>query len=176
MYVKLSNDRPERYSVTQLRRDSPQTSLPKNPSDDLLAKFGVYPLAATPEPEHDNSTQRVVEDTPVLLDGAWQQAWKVVDLTPEELASKAVQLREEAKSDRQAAVDATKVTVSSGKVFDGDETSQTRMARAIVALQAMGVQSTMWALADNAFVEVTLGELVEALALAGTEQTRLWSI
>lgn len=164
------------YSVSRLQNQNPQVSFPSEMSDEVLSEWGVHRVHAAERPTYDVNTERVAEGAPVLLDGTWRQAWEVIGLTPEELASKAVQLREEAKSDRQAAVDAIKVTVSSGKVFDGDETSQTRMARAIVALQATGVQSTMWGLADNTFVEVTLGELVEALALAGTEQTRLWSI
>ena len=48
------------------------------------------------------------------------------------------------------------------------------MARAVVALQAAGQAETVWVLADNAPATVTLGELAEALALAGAEQTRLW--
>src|SRR5450830_1468620 len=54
-----------------------------------------------------------------------------------------------AKSARQAAVAAIKVTTSSGKTFDGDETSQERMARAIQMADATGQSSTTWVLADN---------------------------
>ena len=31
------------YSVSQLRRDNPQTSFPKAPTDELLATFNVFP-------------------------------------------------------------------------------------------------------------------------------------
>lgn len=86
------------------------------------------------------------------------------------------ELREIAKSARQTAVDSIKVTTSSGKIFDGDETSQTRMARAILALQATNTPSTVWVLADNTPTQVTAAELIEALALAGAEQARLWVI
>lgn len=84
--------------------------------------------------------------------------------------------REELKAARQAAVDAIKVTVSTGKIFDGDEMSQTRMSRAIIGLQAAGVPTITWTLADNTSVDVTLAELTEALILAGQEQARLWVI
>ena len=83
-------------------------------------------------------------------------------------------LRDEFKAQRQAAVDAIKVTVNTGKVFDGDELSQTRMARAIVGMQAAGAPTIRWVLADNTPTEVTLAEITEALVLAGEEQARLW--
>lgn len=88
----------------------------------------------------------------------------------------AKRLREQAKAARQQAVDSIKVTTSTGKTFDGDEISQTRMARAIIALQAAGAPSVTWVLADNTAIEATLAELKEALALAGAEQARLWVI
>jgi hypothetical protein len=36
----------------------------------------------TPPLEHDPALFRAVEITPVLIDGAWQQAWELVDLPP----------------------------------------------------------------------------------------------
>lgn len=77
-------------------------------------------------------------------------------------------------SQRQAMVDSIVVTTSSGKSFDGDETSQNRMVRAIIALESAGVPSAVWVLADNTPSMVTVSELKEALALAGAEQARIW--
>lgn len=101
------------------------------------------------------------------------------DGTPEEeqaYLTDPVRLREEAKQARQSTVDAIKVTVSTGKVFDGDETSQGRMARAIIGLQATGLPSITWVLADNTSTQATLAELTEALCLAGARQGELWAI
>jgi len=67
-----------------------------------------------------------------------------------------------------------KVTTASGKVFDGDETSQDRMARAISIASISGQIQTQWKLADNTIVMVTLDELKEALTLAGQEMSRIW--
>jgi hypothetical protein len=53
MYVKNTNGQPETYSIGQLRRDNPNTSFPKRPSDELLAGWGIYPLTPTPQPEYD---------------------------------------------------------------------------------------------------------------------------
>lgn len=88
--------------------------------------------------------------------------------TPEELEHLA---REAFKAQRQTLVDNIKVTVGD-KTFDGDETSQTRMARAITVL--LEGETVLWVLADNTSVQVTKEELIEALRLAGEEQTRLW--
>jgi len=48
------------------------------------------------------------------------------------------------------------------------------MARAIIALNAAGVASTVWVLANNEPVSVTVEQLSRALVLAGLEQSRLW--
>lgn len=84
--------------------------------------------------------------------------------------------KEDLKLQRELAVGAIKVTVSSGKEFDGNEDAQGRMARAIIGLQAAGVGSIRWVLADNTATDVTLAELTEALVLSGQEQSRLWVI
>lgn len=80
--------------------------------------------------------------------------------------------RQAFKADRAAAVKAITVTTSAGNSFDGDEESQGRMARAILALPIDG--TVTWVLADNSAIQVTAAELIEALALAGAEQARLW--
>ena len=61
-------------------------------------------------------------------------------------------------------------------MFDGDETAQTRMTRAILGMQISEIPTITWTLADNSVVEVTAEELKEALILAGVEQARLWPI
>lgn len=104
--------------------------------------------------------------TPEVL-AAYQASLPVP--TPEEL-------RANAKAARTEAVAAITVTTSTGKVFDGDEQSQERMARAILISQLTGLTSTTWTLADNAIVAVTLAELTEALILSGQQQAALWPI
>lgn len=79
---------------------------------------------------------------------------------------------QEAKSLRQAEVDAIVVTTTSGKSFDGDEKSQDRMSRAINALN--NLEQTLWVLSDNSPTLVSREELQEALRLAGAAQTAIW--
>lgn len=92
------------------------------------------------------------------------------ELTEVELAQQA---RAEFKRNREMLVNSIIVNVN-GKLFDGDETSQTRMTRAIVGLQASGVPTINWTLADNTTVQVTVQELTEALILSGQRQAEIW--
>ncbi len=97
-------------------------------------------------------------------------------ITADDKAQQAAQAAREAwKARRAEAVRNIKVTTASGRVFDGDEISQARMARAVLGLQEAGEGATVtWVLADNTPVAVTAAELSEALTLAGAEQARLW--
>jgi hypothetical protein len=83
--------------------------------------------------------------------------------------------REQLKAQRQAAVDAITVTVG-GKVFDGDETSQERMARALKVADLTGQTSCTWVLHDNTAVTVTSAELGQALALSMQAMGAVWVI
>ena len=89
------------------------------------------------------------------------------------VAPEPVKTLEQLKIERQAAVDAITVTVDD-LTFDGDEVSQTRMARAIVVMQAASVPTISWVLHDNTVATVTVTQLTQALAAAGAEQARLW--
>ncbi|USE71536.1 hypothetical protein CTT31_20855 [Pseudoalteromonas maricaloris] len=59
-----------------------------------------------------------------------------------------------------------------GKVFDGDEASQDRMARACQFMS--DTDEIVWVLADNNPCSVTKSELMEAGRLAGLKQAELW--
>lgn len=154
----------------------PDTSFhPSGPTPEFLAEHGCYPVSMWRE--FDRSTHKLEQVEP-YLDGDTVYTVKAVPLTNEELAENDKIAKAEARREviaiREEAVARIRVTTSSGKTFDGDETSQTRMARAVVALQAAGQTETLWVLADNTPATVSLDELAEALALAGAEQTRLW--
>lgn len=93
--------------------------------------------------------------------------------TPAEKAAAAERAARRAfKGKRQEKVDAIVVTTQSGKTFDGDETSQNRMTRAVVGLKDGDLIE--WVLADNSVAGVSRQELAEALYLAGREQSLLW--
>ena len=84
--------------------------------------------------------------------------------------------REIAKAARAVAVAAIKVTTQAGNTFDGDEGSQGRMTRAIIALSTGLAPSVNWVLADNSVIQATAAELTEALVLAGMAQAAMWVI
>jgi hypothetical protein len=86
MYIKVNNDAPENYSIGQLRRDNPQTSFPKQISEEMLAEYDVY-ATTTAKPPEVLSTQKLNQSTkPVLVDGAWVYQWTVVEKTADEIA------------------------------------------------------------------------------------------
>jgi len=81
------------YTVGDLRRDNPNISFPKRPSDELLAEWNVHRVTKTDRPTVDH-TKNVTEGTPVLIDGTWTQVWETTDATAEEIAE-----REQARLD-----------------------------------------------------------------------------
>ena len=103
------------------------------------------------------------------------QVVAIPEPTAEELAEQELQKK---KADRAEAVSKITVTVD-GMVFDGDETAQDRMARAITMFQANNLPAdyqTDWVLADNTIAKVTVTQLSQALLLAGQAQTALWTV
>lgn len=85
----------------------------------------------------------------------------------------------QAKAKRSQAVSGIVVTVD-GLQFQGDEESQNRMARAVVAAfstgKALGEVTISWRLADNSQKNVTAQQLAQALQLARTQQDALWPL
>lgn len=86
------------------------------------------------------------------------------------------EVRDAAKAARRQAVDAIKVTTAAGNTFDGDETSQGRMSRAILVMSTGAAEAVPWVLADNSVIQADIAELTEALTKAGAAQAALWVI
>lgn len=119
-----------------------------------------------------NTPARYMTELGPLPEGALLEAPAKTDeeLAAEELA--------QAKAERADAVSRITVTVD-GMVFDGDETSQERMARTITAAVATGEDmsaTTTWVLADNTVAKVSIKQLAQALRAAGEAQTELWTM
>ena len=77
MHLKLTNGQPETYSIGQLRRDNPQVSFPKVPSNELLASYGVYPYTRPAPSEYDSLTWRLIDGEFVNVNGAWMLPYKL---------------------------------------------------------------------------------------------------
>lgn len=147
----------------------------------LWHQSGYAYVFPAPQPVHDPITQFVRQIMPVQTAlGDWEQRWEVVALDPDAVAAnqaaQAAQARAAAKVARAQAVEAIQVTTQAGNTFDGDELSQGRMSRAIIALSTGLAPSVNWVLADNSVIAATAAELTEALVLAGMAQAAIWVI
>jgi hypothetical protein len=101
MHILAPNQTIEKYpySIGELRRDNPNTSLPRNPDDALLAEWNVFPVQPTVYPQV-NYTKNVTEGTPVLQDGKWVQVWNVTDASAEEVAERTEQQADSVRAER----------------------------------------------------------------------------
>lgn len=88
------------YSITRLRRDNPNTSFPKKPTEATLASWGVYPVTNVDSPAFSHATQNLTEGDPVLVDGQWKQTWIVADATLEEVTQRAKQQADDVRTTR----------------------------------------------------------------------------
>lgn len=165
MWVNTQNNQVVLFH-SEIRASKPEISLPEVLTDELIESLGFAPVLPGLQPTYNAATQKLVDAPPAKFGNTWMQQWAVVSLS-----------REELKAARAAAVAAIKVTTAAGNTFDGDEISQSRMARAIIALGAAPAGTTVnWVLSDNTVILATPAELTEALLLAGSAQAALWVI
>jgi len=99
------------YGASNLRRDNPNVSFPKQISDEIFADYGVMRVFFSTPPEVTYA-QQLQENTPVFQDERWTQTWSVVDLSEEQLAEatnqKAADIRAE-RNDKLSASDWTQL-------------------------------------------------------------------
>jgi len=102
MYVLAPNQTVETfpYSIGDLRRDNPNTSFPRNPSDALLADWSVFPVIKQEPPSINPATQNLNQTNPTLVDGQWLQTWQITDATSEEIAERTESKAAEVRADR----------------------------------------------------------------------------
>jgi hypothetical protein len=101
--------------------------------------------------------------------GGWYRKGTAPKFSDEEVAMKQLLT---AKAEREEYVKRIVVEVDD-MMFDGDEVSQDRMARSIIALD-LG-EKVQWVLADNTIKMVTRAQLREALRKSGEAQTAIWA-
>jgi hypothetical protein len=90
MYVLAPNQTVEifPYSIGALRRDNPNTSFPRNPSDAVLVDWNVFPVVEQSPPEYNPANQNLNQLNPTLVDGEWLQTWQVTAASAEEIAER----------------------------------------------------------------------------------------
>ena len=101
MHVLVNNGNVESYPYTigNLRKDNPNTSFPKNPSDELLEGLGMFRVTKVDRPEYDY-TKNIAEGTPVQVNGVWTQVWDVTDASAEEIAERTEQQAQNMRAER----------------------------------------------------------------------------
>lgn len=99
---------------------------------------------------------------------------EVIEADAQRVREQEQHARTQCKHARAQDIKRITVTTASGHIFNGDETSQQRMQRAINVLG--DGELIEWTLADNTRVNVARLELKEALRLAFLKQSELWNI
>ena len=104
MHIKIIGDRAERYTLRQLRKENPNTSFPKVPSDETLAALGVFHVTQADKPV-TNQLQVAERDAQPTDqgDGTYVWGWTVKDKS-------VAQLSEEARDKRNALLTASDYT------------------------------------------------------------------
>lgn len=87
MFIKLTNEVPEKYTIGQLRKDNPNVSFPKEIPNNVLAEYDVYPLHPAPIPNYDELTETYKEVPPVQNEGQWVQTFVVEQLPTQEASA-----------------------------------------------------------------------------------------
>ena len=89
MYALITNGQVEKfpYSIGLLRKDHPNTSFPKAPTEQTLASFGVYPVRETnPTVGQNQKLQKTW--TPEYIGEEWLLNHQAVDMTVKEIAER----------------------------------------------------------------------------------------
>ena len=82
MYAKVENGSIAKYpfSHTDFRYSYPKTSFPKKAleREDIRSEYGVVVVNPVEKPSQAGYT--VVEGSPVIVNGEWQQSWELIDI------------------------------------------------------------------------------------------------
>ena len=84
-YLKIKNG-VIAYPYATLFADHPNVSFPSPLTEDVLAAFGVFPVAETAKPSC-LWWQALRELPPVWKDGQWREAWEVYERSTDERAT-----------------------------------------------------------------------------------------
>lgn len=176
MYIKISNGQIETYpySITQLRRDNPTVSFPASPTEQDLAQWGVYPVAVTPRPDHNQISQSVDEGVPQQVAGRWQQTWVVRAATSQELQQRTEAIVSSIKAERDRRTQEGGYSVN-GKWFHSDVISRTQQ----LGLLLMGANlpaGINWKTMDGSFVAMTSTLAQQIFAAAGVQDTSTFAV
>jgi len=134
MYVKIENNSVAQfpYNPRNLAKENPNTSFPAQPSDELLASYGIYPVVTESAPSHDSMTQTVIKSsTPTLVGDAWTITYSVVALTEEQIAANLQIASDNIREKRNAKLAETDWWAVSDRTMSAEETDYRQALRDI---------------------------------------------
>lgn len=150
-------------------------------SNAKLKSYGYKKVVEDDYPKNDDPYKEVVSSGAIEAD-VYHISYSIVDKPAGVVA--AIKY-EEWKKDREAKVANIEVSLdnckgldgstNNGVIFQGDETSQNRLGRAISASSIAGVNSTLWTAKNNKVYELSVAQLGEILLKAGQAQTAIWN-
>jgi len=161
MFVKTTNDQIDQYPYTigNLRRDNPNTSFPKRPSNEMLSEWGVEVVVRADDPIYDPDTQKVqTSEQPELIDGQWTLTKTVVALTTDELADVLVRKKQAIKARRDQALSSG--TTVNGVTVATDDLSQQRITGAALAATVDPNTTAQWKLEDDTFITLDSTQII----------------
>ena len=94
------------YTLTDLRRDNPGVSFPRDMTNLDTSDWHCYPVQPAPQPAETGKTaQRIM---PELVNGVWYEQWELVDITQEQIDEQWAAVRAE-RNEKLAACDWTQL-------------------------------------------------------------------
>jgi hypothetical protein len=130
MYVLAPNQTVEifPYSIGALRRDNRNTSFPRNPSEEMLATWNVFPVKDRPAPAFDLATENCNQINPTLENAEWVMMWQVTPASAEEIAERLQDKEAEVRQQRNELLSACDWTQLSDAPVDHTEWAAYRQA------------------------------------------------
>jgi hypothetical protein len=146
MYVLAPNQTAETfpYSIGDLRRDNPNTSFPRNPSDAVLASWNVFPVTDEPAPAYNPARQNLNQLNPTLTAGQWLQTWQVTAASAEEIAERLQRKEAEVRQQRNELLSACDWTQLPDSPADHEAWAAYRQALRDVTAQAGFPWDVVW--------------------------------
>lgn len=156
MYITLINDTPTPYTFNQLRKDNPNVSFPKEPSESTLNDYGVYTVTVSDKPEFNSLTETLKENYE-LIDGVWYKNWIVEQKPNEEIIPKLIQSIEYSRYQKETGGILWNDASGDTWFIDTKTTSQNRISGSVAAIQnGMRVENDVWKCAKVADGSFTL--------------------
>jgi len=90
---------------SEIRSEFSHVSFPAEMTESDIEYVGLLPVTLTAQPEFDRRIEKVVELTPIAVDGTWMQQWAVVTLDATEQSAMAVQIQSEIVTATQQRLD-----------------------------------------------------------------------